>query len=390
MLDVDRVRSLRRLAAPVVSAYIDTNPATRRNQGDPPGYLAWLRTSARRLARRVAPDEREIFQEAVARLERELESRPARARAIVAFVGPRTWELLRLQVGVEDELQWGPPALKQLFWLLDEHRPAGVVVVSGSEARFFRVRLGEMVADGREPIVFDTAGWRRKGLVGTSHAGGGRRRGLQRDRFASRVEAQHRRFATTLASRIQEWAARHHLRPVLLVGPSAMIDPVFGALPAAFRSRVALLPENLAQLAPAALHARIEPVLTRWQRDDEASRVEELLAAGPDRVATGVDETLARLQGGRVRELVIARGLDGSVRQCERCGWADRSADRSCARCGGERRPAMLRVVIPELARRQRVSIDVVAGRAASRLRRVEGVAARLDADRRNARRKSA
>jgi hypothetical protein len=28
-----------------------------------------------------------------------------------------------LQVKVDDELHWGPPALKQLFWLLDEHLP---------------------------------------------------------------------------------------------------------------------------------------------------------------------------------------------------------------------------------------------------------------------------
>jgi hypothetical protein len=42
MLDVDQVRSLRRLAAPELSAYLDTNLATRRNQGHPPGYLAWL------------------------------------------------------------------------------------------------------------------------------------------------------------------------------------------------------------------------------------------------------------------------------------------------------------------------------------------------------------
>jgi hypothetical protein len=170
-----------------------------------------------------------------------------------------------------------------------------------------------------------------------------------------------------------------------------MIDAVFVALPSAFRQRVALRRENLSQLSPAALHARVEPVLARWQRDDELGRVEALLGAtGSDRVAAGLDQTLARLQEGRVRELVIARGIDGTVRQCERCGWADRSADPSCARCNGERRAVAIRVAIPELARRKRVSIDVVAGRAATRLRSVEGIAAWLDSDRRGTRLKSA
>jgi hypothetical protein len=79
MPHVDRVRSLRRLTGPLLCAYIDTNPATRRNQGHPPGYLAWLQTSARRLARSAAADERNTFQQTVRRLERELETRQARA-----------------------------------------------------------------------------------------------------------------------------------------------------------------------------------------------------------------------------------------------------------------------------------------------------------------------
>ena len=233
MLDVGRVQSLRRLTAPVLSAYIDTNPATRRNQGHPPGYLAWLKTTARRLEAQVAADELRIFRQKVHRLERELKDRSARARGIAAFVGPKTWEVLRLQVAVDDELHWGSPALKQLFWLLDEHRPAGVVVASRTEARLFRVWLGEILEDHQQPVVFDTSTWRKKGLVGPSHGGVGKRRGVQRDRYASRVEAQYRRFAVALASRIQRWAGQQRLRPVLLVGPSAMTDPVAAALPAA-------------------------------------------------------------------------------------------------------------------------------------------------------------
>jgi hypothetical protein len=190
---------------------------------------------------------------------------------------------------------------------------------------------------------------------------------------------------------VQRWSGRHRLRPVLLVGPSAMIDAVFGALPAVLRARVALLRENLSHLSPAALQARLEPVLARWRRDDELRRVEALLGArGSSDIATGLDDTLARLQEGRVRELLIAHGIDGTVRECERCGWVDRSGDPICRQCGGQRRTAAVRVVIAELARRQGVSIDVVAGRAATRLRRAEGIAAWLRSDRGGGRRKAA
>jgi peptide subunit release factor 1 (eRF1) len=297
---------------------------------------------------------------------------------------------LPLQVTVDDELHWGPPALKQLSWLLDEHRPAGVVVVSRTEARFFRIWLGEIVEETREAFAPDTSQWRKKHLVGPSHAGIGKRRGVQRDRFARRMEAQYGRVATELARRLSRWGEQHRLRPVLVAGPTAMVDAVFAALPGTFRPRVALRRENLSQLSPAALHARVEPVLERWKRDDELARVDALLGAtGSGRVAAGVDQTLARLQEGRVRELLIGRGTDGTVRQCERCGWVDRSADPRCPRCGGPRRAASIRVVIPELARRRRVSIEVVAGRAATRLRRTGGMGAWLDSNRDGTRRKA-
>ena len=288
----------------------------------------------------------------------------------MAFSGPGTWEFLALQVEVEDELSWGPPALKALFWLLDEHRPSGTVVVSRAGARFLRTWLGEVTEDEREAFAVDRSAWRTKHLVGPSHAGVHKRRGVQRDRFDQRMRAHFGRFARKLAARIRRWAERHGLRPVLLVGPAEM--------PEAFRDRVALVRDNLAYLSPPKLQARLEPALERWARAYEAARVEGLLGQGSRRIAVGLDDTLARLQEGRVRELVIARGVGGTVRQCERCGRADRSADPVCPICGGTRHRVPVRVAVPDLARRHGVPVEVVAGRAASRLRAAGGVGAWL------------
>jgi hypothetical protein len=378
MLDVARVRSLPRLKAPVLTAYLDTNPATARNQSNPPGYLAWLKARARLLDGRVPESERALFREHVGRLEQYLRRHPPRQRAVVAFAGAGTREFLPLQVKVEDELHWGPPALKQLFWLLDEHQPSGAVVLSRSGARFLRVWLGEVVEEEPEAFTVDRSAWRRKDLVGPSRAGVWKRRGAQRDRFEARMKAQYDRLARGVATRVHRWAERHGLRPVLLAGPTEMVEAVFAELREEFRQRAALLRENLSYLSPAELHARLEPALERWKRDHEATRVEALLGDGGPRTALGVDETLARLQDGRVRELVIARGIGGTVRQCERCGRVDRAADRACPTCGGARHNMPVRVVIPELAHRHGVLVDVVAGRAASRLRAAGGVGAWL------------
>src|SRR5690242_12396908 len=78
--------------------------------------------------------------------------------------------------------------------------------------------------------------------------------------------------------------------------------------------------------------------------------------------------TLAHLQKGRVRQLVIARGLRGEVYQCERCSHADRSLRRDCLNCGGPRRVVALRAALPELARHNAAPVEIVAGEAGSKL----------------------
>ena len=60
------------------------------------------------------------------------------------FAGRDGWEFVGLQVKVEDEIQWGPPARAQLVWLLHEHKRYGVVVPGRKRVRFFLYWLGEI------------------------------------------------------------------------------------------------------------------------------------------------------------------------------------------------------------------------------------------------------
>jgi hypothetical protein len=76
MLDAARVRSLQRLTAPALTAYLDTNPAIPCNQGSPAGYLAWLKGRARVLDGRVPDAERPTFRDHVRQLERHLLRHP--------------------------------------------------------------------------------------------------------------------------------------------------------------------------------------------------------------------------------------------------------------------------------------------------------------------------
>jgi hypothetical protein len=106
----------------------------------------------------------------------------------------------------------------------------------------------------------------------------------------------------------------------------------------------------------------------------------ELLFNGSNSVPPvfGVDETLVRLQEGLLRNIAVVRGLRASVNECTNCGWADPTPDSTCPACGGARLHNELRALLPRLAKRYKVPLDVVADDVGERLRQAGGIAARF------------
>jgi len=379
MLDAEQIHSLPHLTPPVLTVYLDANPANPRNQGHPPGYVIYLKSRGRVIASRAPKEERKQVQEQLKRVEEHLRHHPPRSRGVLVIAGPKAWKVLPLQVEVEDELHWGRLSLTQLLWLLDEHQPCGVVLVDRSGARFFRVWMGEAEEQNAAAFKLDTSKWRRKDLVPPSHPGIQKTRGSQRDVFEQRVEAQYAKFYRDAAGRVRQWGEREKLDPVFVVGPNEVVEPVWAELPAVFQERAAMLKADLGRISAAELHARLERQIERWKREHELRLVTRMLnVRNGARAVAGMDETLAQLQQGGARELMVARGLGGKVRQCSHCGWTDRAADPRCSYCGGERRPVALRAAIPELARKHGVPVEVVAGEAGRKLREVGGMAAWL------------
>jgi peptide subunit release factor 1 (eRF1) len=379
MIDSSLIQSLPKLPPPILTAYLDSNPAKPRNQRHPSGARIYLKSRGKILAARAPRDQQKLFREQLERVDQFLRTRPEQERGIVIFSGPQAWHVLRLQVDVEDELHWGNPSLTQLLWLLDEHQPSGLVLVDRTGARFFKFWLGEAEEQRSVSFNIDTSRWRRKDLVPPSHPGNQKTRGSQRDVFEQRVEAQYARFFRDAATRIRDWAEREKLSPVLLAGPNETVEPVWGELPRNFEARAGVVKGDFSRLTLAELQERFAQEIQKWRRAHELRDVESLLAqANGQRAVAGLDDTLRKLQQGAVRTLVVVRGLGGKLRQCARCGWADRSVDPACPTCGGERRIVPLRAAIPELARKYSVPVEVCSGEAGTRLRASGGLAAWL------------
>jgi peptide subunit release factor 1 (eRF1) len=381
MLDREVIATLPRIPPPVLTAYLDTNPANPRNQGRPSGARIWLKSRAKEIAADLPLQARKLFRKQVARVDRFLSTRPRRERGIVIVAGPKTWHITRLQVQVKNELHWGRAALKQLLWLLDEHQSSGVSVIDRSGARFYRYWMGEFEEQKAERYELDTSTWRKKTGVRPARLGQ-RKTGLssERDAFQQRIDAQYARIFKALAKRIHLWVRREKFDSIVIIGARETLDFIRQELPPETRERVTVLAAEYGQVSASELEKLLAPMIARWKRSREAADVAEIVAnRNPERAVLGITETLSALQRGDARALIVSRGTKGQLKQCIVCGWTDRAADPPvCPVCGGERRSVSVQDALPELARKFRVPVEVVAGKAATDLMKFDGLAAWL------------
>lgn len=369
------IDSLSKRETPILTVYLDTNPAHPSNQGKSSGARIWLKSQGKALQARLPRLEQKMVGKELERVDTFLKTRAKRERGIVIFAGSKVWRVLRLQVDVDHELHWGQAALTQLLWLLDEHQPSGVVVVDRSGARFYRFWMGEVEEQRTERFAVDTSQWRVKNVLRPA----GRTATGQRDAFEQRVAAHHARLFRDAAKRIGRWAQQEKLDVLFIAGSQDVVESVWNNIPDKTRVHATRLTGDYARLSAAALQEHVAPEITRWKRSQEAALVADLLEErNPQRAVLGIDQTLAAIQESRARLVMVARGIRGRVRQCRQCGWTDRAADPVCPACSGERRLVALREVLPTLVRRAGVPVDVVAGRAAAKLKTGGGMAAWL------------
>jgi hypothetical protein len=377
MLNPIRVRSLSRLPPPLLTAYVNTRPTEQYHQGLVPDYLTWLKKEAKPIAQSVPPTEQGLFREQLGRIEGFLRARTSQEKGLVIFAGPATWELVPLQVEVENELRWGRPSVSQLLWIVDEHRPCCIVVVDRARARFFRYWLGEMVELEEKKFRIDISQWKKKDLGHVVRPGIRKTRGSQHDTFEHRMDAQYGRLCREMAEQAKGICVKEGLTALFLVGSDRLVEPIQARFPREFRQRVVLIEGSLGGISSPELQQRLEPRIADWEGKHESALVTALL--GEDRGAVvGIDETLAQLQKAKIRSLVLVRDLDATLRQCVKCSWMDRSADPVCSACGGERRAVTLRDVLPELARNSEAEVEVVTGEAAKKLTQAGGIGAWL------------
>jgi hypothetical protein len=195
------------------------------------------------------------------------------------------------------------PFIHPLLELLDEGRPAGVIVASLGEANLLEWRLGELDWASRVAPRDVEAPHERSGPVAPSPSGG--HTTPMREQREARERNQARRFVEEVASAASRLARERGWERVLISGGDRLTEPLADALPPDLRRITTRDPRALTQLSPSDLAATVTDRLVSDHHERELQLIRSIRDAAHrgGAAALGLSEVVAALNQARVEHL---------------------------------------------------------------------------------------
>lgn len=316
-------------ASPLLSVYLDVDQSrpANLNRGFEAALKAMLRSIEQQLRdRRQLEAFRVDAQRAVAYVERYTPS----ARGLCLFCDDSEGFLLarELQAGVRNDARWSDtPYIRPLLEILDECERYGVVLTDRAQSRLFTVFLGE-IEEHRD--IFAQADVHRFKETGTDHL-------WSQKQFQRKAELHALWHLKRVAGMLDHLATVYGFDRLVLAGPEEAPAELRRLLPKRLRGRVVAeiaLPVDARE--PEVLQATLA-VVQDVERAHETELVDALLnAVYQGRAVTGPDETVTRVQEGRVWHLIYAEGYTAAGGECEHCGALFSEERETCTYCGGK------------------------------------------------------
>lgn len=268
------------------------------------------------------------------------------------------------------------PFIHPLLELIDEGRPAGVVLVSAAQARLLEWRVGSLQPLSRIEQEYIEASHERAGQIGGGPRG--QFNTPMREQRRSRERDRAHRFLDQVTTVAAGLAAERGWERILVSGGDRWTEPAVGKFPQALRDRIFVDTRVLGGLDAPALQAAV----TDWAHAQHAEHERQLLntvcaeVGSGHPVALGLSEVAAALNAGRVARLIYdpevrytgTVGADGAL-----YGGDEVGPDGS----PGASEPRLTERLV-ERALQTGARISPIEGAADGRLRDAAGVAALL------------
>lgn len=357
-------------AGPVLSLYLDVNPANPDSAGK--AYV--LRAAG---ALRALGLDKGYIEQVTEKLRQEYSR--VEGRSLVIFAGPdlRTmFDAYYLQselpfLASEDGAlaHWGKPLVAPLLFALDQRERHAVIYVAADRVKVFEVFLGQIEELTDYVRSVDTDEWVNYRHARRSHGigiGVAARGGADVDTFQARLEEASARLYRTLLPEVEKTLEEGRIDRVILLGQDAPLSAFEAVLPAAIKGRVVgKLPGPANPDAPA--HQWL-PLVTDLITTTEAAHEQALLDGIRETGVWGVQEVLTLLQENRLHTLVVPWSRLGTAYLTATGLVTASMAEANTLRPDDTVEEIGLMEVLPELVQRTGTILEFAEGAAEERL----------------------
>lgn len=298
---------------------------------------------------------REAVGAAFARLEEWLDSSYDESKKGVAFYTSLDgeWEEgHHLSVPVANRLVLGErPIVGPLVEIIERYHHHGVVVVDREHLRLLSIFLDQTLHEKEvETEPYPAAHDVKRG-------------GFSAKDFQSRKEEETRHFFKEFATEVEDFVRRYHPDDLILLGTNENVKKFNEFLSSSIQEMIVHTDRMPIDATAAEIRQKLAPVFERHLSQEEAQAVDLLR----DRVkeshlaVAGLDDTLEQLQEGKIKVLVIGRGLSERGGRCTKCEFVLARTSGECPYCGGAVEDSLdLGEEIVRIAEDQSVEIDFV------------------------------
>jgi hypothetical protein len=246
--------------------------------------------------------------------------------AIYTAVGGDWLDGIQFPVSIPNRVVIGAdPVLGPIAQIVGRPHHYGVVVVDRECLRLIDVRLGTPLAE----YEVKTSPYPTPGDV---KAGGEAAKSYQKGKAE---ESRH--FFKVFSLEIGEFVNRYRPDGLILMGTMDNVQRFVDFLPLELQDRVVHVDNAPVVPTSAEVLKRLAPFFEEHADQTEAQAIELLRDRVQQRhfAVAGFDETLERLQEGKLDTLVLARRVERTGTHCLRCGFYLADTDGSCRYCGG-------------------------------------------------------
>lgn len=298
----DMKQLLEKTSHPILSVYLQVDPALRENQAVNPAWRIWLKNALKELEQAEVKDH-EAWTECRTRLEDFITSYKPVGRSLALFLGHDMRQVYELPVIVENSISFGEPALAPLIRAFDESHSFLLSYITHEHAEFFVMSQAGIEFQGELDIDIPREQWHELTLMPATAAGGSVRAGTHRDRFEDRIEEQEEHFYKEIAEEIYNLKENYSVHEIVLAGNEKSAHAVLKYLV----DTAIIGPVTLAHyLSPAEMLQEIMPIVSENRLAEDLQLVQNTidLAKSGGRAARGT-EVLNAIDEHRVETLIL-------------------------------------------------------------------------------------